>query len=250
MIEQHDEGQIRTLKLARPPVNALDQGLIEALDAAVAAAPGEGARGLILTGAGGRFCAGLDVQALVALDERGLREFLRSFFACLARLAAAPIPIVAAINGHSPAGGAVLALYCDRRIMAAGDYRIGLNEVQVGLCPGAVIHAVLVRCVGTRVAAELLPAGALIEASRALELGLVDELAPLEAVEARARAWLERMLALPPRAYAATRTLVRRDLVAIMQGAGAAELDLMTAAWNSAETQATLRALLQKLGRK
>ncbi|HXQ64791.1 MAG TPA: enoyl-CoA hydratase/isomerase family protein [Steroidobacteraceae bacterium] len=250
MIEQYDQGQIRTLKLARPPVNALDRGLIAALDAAVAAAPGEGVRGMILTGAGGRFCAGLDVQQLVVLDERGLREFLQSFVACLRRLAETPIPIVAAINGHSPAGGAVLALYCDHRVMAAGEYRIGLNEVQVGLCPGPMIHAVLVRCVGARTAAALLPAGALVEASQALELGLVDELAPLEAVEARARGWLERMLALPPQAYAATRAVVRRDLVAIMHGVGAAELDLMAQAWRSVETRTTLRALVEKLGRK
>ncbi|HXQ31384.1 MAG TPA: enoyl-CoA hydratase/isomerase family protein [Steroidobacteraceae bacterium] len=250
MIEQHDDGQIRTLKLARPPVNALDSDLIAALDAAVAAAPGEGVRGLILTGAGGRFCAGLDVQQLVALEERGLKDFLQTFVACLRRLAAAPIPIVAAINGHSPAGGAVLALYCDHRIMAAGEFRIGLNEVQVGLCPGPMIHAVLVRCVGARTAGELLPAGALLEASRALEVGLVDELAPLEAVESRAHAWLGRMLALPPQAYAATRAVVRRDLVAIMQGVGAAELELMATAWSSSETRATLRALIEKLGRK
>jgi Delta3-Delta2-enoyl-CoA isomerase len=250
MIEQHDHGPIRTLKLARPPVNALDRRLIAALDAAVAAAPREGVRGLVLTGAGGRFCAGLDVQELLTLDARGLGEFLATFHACLTRLATAPIPLVAAINGHSPAGGAVLALYCDRRIMAAGEYRIGLNEVQVGLHPGAMIHAVLVRCVGARIAAELLPAGALVEAGRALELGLVDELAPLEAVETRARAWLEAMLALPPEAYAATRALVRRDLIAIMEGVGAADRDAAARAWSSTETQTTLRALIARLGRR
>jgi enoyl-CoA hydratase/carnithine racemase len=134
--------------------------------------------------------------------------------------------------------------------MAAGEYRIGLNEVQVGLYPGAVIHAVLVRCVGARIAAQLLPAGALVDASTALALGFVDELAPLEAVEARARAWLERMLALPPQAYAATRALVRRDLVAIMRDIPRAELETATAAWRSTEARATLRALIAKLGRK
>ena len=250
MIEIEDHGSVRTLRLARPPVNALSRELMARLEAAVVAAPKDGARGIVLTGAGGRFCAGLDVQEILSLDEAGLKEFLKTFFGCLGALARAPIPIAAAINGHSPAGGAVLALYCDRRVMAAGDYRIGLNEVQVGLFPGAMIFHVLARVVGTRVAAELLPAGALIEASAALSVGFVDELAPLEAVEANARAWLERMLSLPPEAYRMTRALVRRDLVELLERAGLPELDNAVRAWRSPETTATLKALIARMSRR
>ena len=250
MIETEDHGAVRTLRLARAPVNALNRELITRLDAAVAAAPADGARGLVLTGAGGRFCAGLDVQELLTLDQRGLKEFLGVFFGCLTRLAHSPIPIAAAINGHSPAGGAVLALFCDRRVMAAGEFRIGLNEVQVGLFPGAMIHAVLARTVGARVAAELLTSGTLLDASGALALGFVDELAAQAATESRARAWLEQMLALPQQAYALTRALVREDLAALMRRHGVAELDAAAAAWSSAETQATLRALVAKLAKK
>jgi Delta3-Delta2-enoyl-CoA isomerase len=250
MIEIEDAGGIRTLRLARPPVNALNRTLLARLDAEVAAAPAAGIRGLVLTGAGGRYCAGLDLAELVALDERGLVEFLGIFFDCLMRLAESPIPIAAAINGHSPAGGCVLALFCDRRVMAAGEYRIGLNEVQVGLYPGAMIHAVLARAVGARVAAEMLPEGALLDAKAALAVGLVDELAPLAAVEAGARAWLERTLALPARAYALTRALVRVDLIAAVRELGREQLELSAALWSEPETRATLRALLAKLSRR
>ncbi len=250
MIEIEDHGAVRVLKLARPPVNALNRELMTRLGAAVAAAAKDGARGLVLTGAGGRFCAGLDVQELLALDEAGLRDFLSTFFACLSSLANSPIPIAAAINGHSPAGGAVLALFCDRRVMAAGDYRIGLNEVQVGLYPGAMIHAVLARAVGGRIAAEMLPAGALIDSSAALRVGMVDELAPLAAVEAVARGWLETMLALPPKAYALTRALVRADLIALVGSVGAREIDAAAKEWRSPETVATLSALIAKLARR
>lgn len=250
MIEIEDEGAIRTLKLARPPVNALNRELLVRLDAAITAAPVAGARGLVLTGANGRFCAGLDVQELLALDEAGIADFLGVFFRCLGHLAASPIPVVAAINGHSPAGGAVLALFCDRRVMAAGEYRIGLNEVQVGLYPGATIHAVLARIVGGRVAADILPAGLLLEASAALDIGLVDELAPHGEVESQARAWLGRMLALPPAAYSLTRGLVRADLIALMQQHGASELAEAARQWRSPETLATLRALVARLARR
>ncbi len=250
MIEIEDQGGIRTLRLARPPVNALDSALLARLDAELAAAPGAGARGLILTGGGGRYCAGLDVAELAALDEPSLARFLRVFFAALTRMAESPIPIAAAINGHSPAGGAVLALFCDRRVMADGDYLIGLNEVQVGLYPGAMIHQVLARAVGVRVAAEMLPAGQLLNAKAALAVGLVDELAPLEAVEARARAWLERMLALPPRAYALTRALVRADLIGAIRAHGLEEIGAAARLWSEPETRATLAALIAKLSRR
>jgi len=250
MIEIEDEGAIRTLRLARPPVNALNRELLVRLDAAIAQAPLEGARGLILTGANGRFCAGLDVQELLTLDEAGLGEFLGTFFGCLTRLAKSPIPVIAAINGHSPAGGAVLTLFCDRRVMAAGEYRIGLNEVQVGLYPGATIHAVLARIVGGRVAADILPAGLLLEAREALSVGFVDELVPHAEVESHARAWLTRILALPPEAYALTRQLVRADLIALMEQHGLAELKHAARQWRSPETLATLRALVARLARR
>ena len=250
MIEIEDSGSIRTLRLARPPVNALDRALLRRLEAELVAAPEAGARGLIVTGAGGRYCAGLDVAELMSLDRPGLEEFIGTFFSCLRRLADSPIPIAAAIDGHSPAGGAVLALFCDRRVMAEGDYRIGLNEVQVGLYPGPMIHAILARAVGARLAAELLPSGALLASGEALKAGLVDELAPLAEVEARARAWLERMLALPPRAYALTRALVREDLRQAIGRLGPAEIAAGAELWAGEETRATLRALIAKLGRR
>jgi 3,2-trans-enoyl-CoA isomerase len=248
MLERIDHGPVRELRLARPPVNALDTALLGALAREFRSAPGDGVRGLVLSGGAGRFSAGLDVPSLLSLDRDGMTAFWTTFFDCLRAYAECAVPVVAAITGHSPAGGAVLALYADRRVMAEGDYRIGLNEVQVGLFPGPVIHAVFQRVVGTRYAAELLATGALVDARRALDVGFVDELAPLDQVVPRALAWLNGVLALPPQAYARTRALVRADLVAIMRGVQDAEA--MNEAWFSAETQATMRALVAKLAKK
>ncbi len=250
MLEHDDAGPIRTLRLARPPVNALHVPLFEALGAAIQAAPRDGARGLLLTGAGKLFSAGLDVGVLAGLDQPGLKAFLGSFFQCLRVMAESPLPIVAAINGHSPAGGAVLALFCDHRIMAKGDFRIGLNEVQVGLLPGPLIYGVMKRAVSLRTANEMLPQGLLITPEEALAVGFVDELAEPGELEARARAWLERVLALPPFAYATTRAMVRADLVAMMVEATERDQSEMIEAWMGRETRATLAALVAKLGRK
>ena len=246
MLEEHDEGPIRTLKLARPPVNALDEALLARLEAAVRRAPEAGVRGLIITGSGERFSAGLDVRAILKLERIGVESFWRAFFGCLGAIAACPLPVIAAINGHSPAGGAVLALYCDRRLMAEGAYRIGLNEVAVGLYPGPVIHRVLRRIVGERLAAEFLSTGAMLSPAAALAGGLVDELAPPAELHGRAKAWLERVLALPAAAYAQTRALTRADLIELGPALSGSAYAQMTDAWLAPETQATLQALFAK----
>jgi enoyl-CoA hydratase/carnithine racemase len=246
MIEMEKDGPIWTLVLARPPVNALNREMLIALTEAIGAAEASAARGLILTGAGTRFSAGLDVTEVRALDRDGLRTFLRTFFGCLRALARCPLPLVAAVNGASPAGGAVLALHCDRRIFVREGARIGLNEVQVGLYPGAMIHGLLQRIVGDRVAAECLMTGALLDGSEALTVGLVDELAEPTGVRIAARRWLDRLLALPPGAFAATRALVRRDLVALNEAMDDAALEAVVEAWMSEEARRTLEALLRR----
>ena len=248
MLRVEDRGDVRLLHLARPPVNALDQPLLEQITAAVHAAPAAGVRGLVLTGDGECYCAGLDVRVLMTCDGPRLDAFLGAFLDCLHALAASPVPIVAAINGHSPAGGAVLALHCDWRVLKDGETRIGLNEVAVGLCPGPIIHAVLTQAVGARVAGHLLASGAMVSAAEALRIGLVDELASPEEVESAALAWLQRQLALPAHAYQATRWMVRGPLRAVLEeatGAGRfAALAALQQDWLHPQTRATLEAVL------
>ena len=131
----------------------------------------------------------------------------------LRAIASSPVPIVAAITGHAPAGGTVLALFCDYRIMAQGDFRLGLNEVAVGIPLPPVILGGLRRLVGARAAERLGVSGALISPEQALAVGLVDEVAPAEQVVERARDWCMQMLALPHEAMTATRRLARADMV-------------------------------------
>ncbi|HUW54640.1 MAG TPA: enoyl-CoA hydratase/isomerase family protein, partial [Rhodanobacter sp.] len=96
---------IREIQLARPPVNALNLELVRALREAIDDSVRGGARGIVLSGAQGLFSAGVDVPLLIECDRAGVREYWREFFALCATLACAPIPLVAAITGHSPAGG-------------------------------------------------------------------------------------------------------------------------------------------------
>lgn len=245
---RHDA--ILELRLARPPVNALDAGLIRALREAVENAPRDGARGLILSGRSGLFSGGLDVPSLLQHDHAGMKEVWRDFFGLLGALACSPVPIVAAIGGHSPAGGAVLSIFCDYRVMARGAYRIGLNEVQVGLTVPGVIQAALRRLVGTYRAERLMVAGAMIDSEQAHAIGMVDELADVDHVVVRAQAWLNEILALPPVAMGRTRALARADLTGLFADADKLGVDEFVDGWFGEESQRVLQALVAKLKSK
>lgn len=250
MIDIKDHGSIRELRLARPPANALNPELLRRLVAEIDAAVASEARALVISGRPGMFTGGLDVPGLLQLDRAQMLEAWQVFFDVQARLAASPLPVVAAITGHSPAGGAVLALYCDYRVMADGSFKIGLNEVQVGLCPGPVIYAVLRRLVGARRADQLVTAGVLLSPAEALAVGLVDRIVPENEVVPAAVAWAQSLAALPPQAVAATRRFARQDLVDLVSRLGPEDYETMNGAWFSEETQRTMRALVERLKKR
>ena len=250
MIKKIDHGAIRELQLDRPPVNALSPELILALRKAIQVAPDEDARALILSGAPGRFSGGLDVPLLLGLDRSAMADLWRDFYGLLGAIAGSTIPIVAAITGHAPAGGTVLALFCDWRVMAEGDYKIGLNEVQVGIPLPPVILRALRRLVGPRPAERLAVSGELLSPQEAFRLGLVDELTSPEKVVDRALEWCQRLVALPAEAMTSTRRGARADLVAIFENNLEPELQRVVEGWWSPSTQGTLRALAERLGKK
>lgn len=250
LLETIPHEYIHELRLSRPPVNALNPELVSALRKAVISAPSQGARGLVLSGHPGMFSAGLDVPTLLQLDRPAMGAFWKEFIGLCEALARSPIPIVAAITGHSPAGGAVLTLYCDYRIMARGDFRIGLNEVQVGLVVPEIIQAAMRRLIGAHRAERLMVAGAMVDAQEAHRIGLVDELIDTELVVGRAIGWLQDLLRHPPEAMSETRRIARADLHAEFEGLSDASDDEFAKRWFSAEAQHVLGELVAKLKAK
>ena len=250
MLKTTKHGEILEIQLERPPVNALNHALVKELRAKVEQAPAQGARAIVLTGSPGMFSAGLDVPELLGYGRAAMTRFWEDFFDMLRTVAVSPIPVAAAITGHSPAGGAVIALFCDHRIAAEGRFKLGLNEVQVGLPVPRVILAALTRLVGQRQAERLAVHGLLVSPSDALAAGLVDQLVAPEAVVPTALAWCRETLALPPAAMDITRRSLRGDFKTLFDQLSASTREEMTAVWFSEEAQRVLRALVAQLTAK
>jgi len=249
MIEIIQHGQVHEIRMARPPVNALNFDLLDALVTAIQSAPANGARGLILSGGEKVFSGGLDVPYLMTLDKAGLMKCWSRFFDAARALANSPVPVAAAISGHNPAGGCVLALCCDYRVMAHGPFRIGLNETQVGLAVPEAIQYLMRRVVGAQRAERLIVAGAMIESEHAHQIGLVDVLCDQANVVDTAKVWLDATLALPSTPMLATRKIARADVVNALSSFKDADLEMFVSGWYSADTQEALKAVMVKLGK-
>jgi len=167
------EGEVAVLTIANPPVNALSLAVREALLRGLQRAEQEPAvKAVVVTGAEGTFSAGADINEVASglvLKSPITRELQ-------AQMEAASKPIVAAVEGVALGGGFELALACHWRV-AAASARVGLPEVKLGLIPGAGGTQRFTRLAGPQAALEAITSGAHLPAARALELGLVDELA-------------------------------------------------------------------------
>lgn len=246
MIETISHDSLVEIKLSRPPVNALNFELLNQLVVTLEQVIASGAKGIVLSGGTKVFSGGLDVPYLLGSSPADLRACWSRFFDAARTIAKSPIPIAAAIAGHNPAGGCVLSLCCDYRVMAQGPFRIGLNETQVGLAVPEAIQYLLRRIVGAHRAERLVVAGAMIESQKAFELGIIDELAPQEDVTNVALNWLRRHAALPQGPMRVTRALARADIIQALDGFNEVEMEQFMQGWYSEETQTVLQGLFAK----
>lgn len=248
-VEVHRHGRVAELRLTRNALNTISPSLVGELQEALHGLDGDTSAGamVLASDAAKFFSAGWDLPELLKLDEGAFREFYRSFNALTVRLAAHPLPTFAAIEGFAVAGGAILALACDWRIMTSGKAKLGLTEVDLGL-PVPLPAALLAREVaGWPVARELLLAGRLFGPLEALEARLV--VATLEPVHVRTEA-LDRAHALaskPPGAVAVMKRSLQAAWLAEWEAGRAADEAAFVEAFFHAETRPLLEAAAEKL---
>ena len=176
---------MKEVVLEGPGKNALSTELMDRLILELQKADGAP---VLLRGAGDTFCAGLNLKELLSLDARGMEAFLRKLEQMVEALYTYPGPLVAALNGHAIAGGAVVALCCDHIVATSlENTRTGLNEAALGLCFPPLTLAVVKERLPRRFLNEILLGAQLHSPSGALRVGLVDELAQDAVTVARER---------------------------------------------------------------
>lgn len=232
---------IYRLELNGPGKNSLGSDMMQSVLDRIGEADG---RPILLTGAGDAFSAGLNLKEVLTLDGDGMRGFLELLERMCGALYAYPAPTAAAVNGHAIAGGCVVELCCDRRIGLAGSRgKIGLNEVALGLKFPPMVMEIARNRVPTIHQPEVLLGAGLYGMDDALRLGLLDEIA--DDPEAAASAWLTRVGAHPPAAYAATKQTLRGDGTVDAAEQARFVADILPA-WTSPELKARIGAALKR----
>ena len=244
-IERHDD--VTILRLQGGKANAMTTGFLAQLEHLFDHLEASDARAAVITGEGKAFSAGLALPSLVSLTRAELRPFMDLFGRVMLRVFRCPLPVVAAVNGHAIAGGCVLALECDVRLMADGPGKIGLSETQLGIgLPAVVLEPLRLQVPPT----SLLPIaleGELFSPSDARALGLVHEVVPAADLETRAIARARELSRLPRGGFAMVKSALRRPAVEAILRVGADEGERWLESWFGAEAQARLAEQVAKL---
>ena len=251
MIEVTRTGPLLTFRLAHGKASVMDLELVEALALAFAEANESDAGAVVLTGTGSSiFSAGVDLFRLVD----GGSEYAERFVPALSRLVldlfSFPKPLVVAVNGHAIAGGCVMTLCGDYRLMAAGNGRIGMPELLVGVPFPASILEVVRFCVPAEHLQSVVYTGRTVQPDEAVRLGFVDEVVAPDELVARAEELAHQFAAVAPRNFAQTKRQLRDKTISRAKHYGH-EFDGDTLAnWSDPETHARIRDYLARTVRK
>ncbi|MFY9852986.1 MAG: enoyl-CoA hydratase-related protein [Terracidiphilus sp.] len=243
-----DKGAVRTITLNRPERrNAMTPEMQLELIAALEEAATSGCRALVLRGAGGVFCSGLDLSALQEMNNKTEPEHqadterIALLFRTLYELT---LPTIAAVRGAAIAGGVGLATICDFTL-AEPAAKFGYTEVRIGFVP-AMVSAFLALQIGDKRARDLLLTGRLFDAAEAHRLGLVNEVLPADELEGRVETLARTLAANSPTALAATKRLMAAQNKLWLDAAIALAKEASAQARETADFREGVAAFLEK----
>lgn len=239
--------QLCIVHLERPRKNAIDDAFLSATLAALEEARRPEVGAVVVTGEGSTFSSGLDLIGTLSFDRKAMRAFVNAFERFFVTVFTFDKPVVAAINGHAIAGGCILAMACDVRVMAEGRGTIGITEVAVGIPFPAAAFEIARFTLRPDALADAFLEGRRMSAAEARAHGLVHEVVrPAELIEA-ASARARRLAASPPEAFASIKHDLRREALARIAATHEERRERFLDAWFSAEGLATRTAIAESL---
>lgn len=239
---------VGTIIFNRPPANAYEIEFHTAFNAAIDQAEADcSVRSVVLASASQKFfCAGADIKLFQANTTADNHVMVQAARQALSKITCSSKIWICKIAGHALGGGLEIALACDLRYAAEGEYLLGLPEVKLGLMPGNGGTQRLTRLVGASRALELITTGDTIGPEQALGLGIVDKLFPASELDAVTQALAEKIAAGPPAAIAAIKRAVQEGVDLPLADALALEQSLSDTLYNTSDAAEGLKAFQEK----
>lgn len=229
--------------------NALTPILMDAMCVALVELRDDGAPPVLLRSShSDLFCPGWDLKQLAGAERAEVADFLARFNRLVYELFSYPGPTGAAIQGHAVAGGCLLALSCDLRIMGSGRPRIGLSELNLGVPVPSASLVMLRERLAPNVVEELVVGGDGCNADRARNQGVVHRIAEPELVVAKTERELARLASKPALAFAATKRFLLGDGYRRMSEIDPGDDDIFLDCWFSPQTQDRITGVVARLG--
>ena len=242
-----DDG-IGSVTLDKPPANSYDLAFIEELATAVqAAAADDAVKVVVLRSASERFfSAGADVKAFNESSVEANMEMIRTSHETLSSIAAIPKVFIAEINAHALGGGLEIALACDLRFAAEGEYMLGTPEVTLGVLPGNGGTQRLPRLIGWSRALELMATGRTVTPAEALELGIVNALHPADELRERTEEYARGLASGATKAIGNIKLAVHEGLAAGLEAGLERERELVEELFRSEDGREGIAAFAEK----
>ena len=247
-VEYGREDNVGYITLNKPPANSYDYSFMEELGESVDAAAGDdGARAVIFRSASERFfSAGADIKAFNQNSTEKNMDMIRLAHENLARIAETPKIFIAQIEATALGGGLEMALACDLRFGAEGEYNLGLPEATLGLLPGNGGTQRLPRLIGATKALDLMVTGRMISPAEAHELGILDRLFPAEQLEEETLKYAQGLAAGAALAIGTIKLAVHRGIDKPLQEGLEIERELLEPLFSSDESKEGIGAFMEK----
>ncbi|UIR55686.1 enoyl-CoA hydratase/isomerase family protein [Sphingobacterium sp. SRCM116780] len=250
-IQVKTEDRIANVFLDRGKSNAMDTVLLEELKSTIQTLKSDQViEGVIIHGKEGFFSAGLDLITLYDYNEQEIKDFWELFLNTTQELASFPKPLVSAISGHSPAGGCVIALCCDYRIMAEGEFIIGLNEIPVGLIVPDSIFQLYSFWLGKANAYRFLLEGKLLKPQEALQVGLIDEVVAANAIQTAALRKIKSVTQFNKETWQTCKLNFRKELLEKLAVNQTDTIEKILTQWWKPSTRSILKTIIDNLKNK